>query len=101
MGACWYHRPLRVEDGFETEFTFRIEPPQPDGNGAKRTKVATGNGRFTTYADADDFGGDLAGDGGWFAGLTAGDSSVASSAARVADKAKEKVRGSDGKYQGE
>lgn len=26
-GAAWYHRPVTVKEGFETEFTFVIKPP--------------------------------------------------------------------------
>ena len=29
-GAAWFHRPIHVADGFETEFTFRINKPEGD-----------------------------------------------------------------------
>ena len=28
-GAAWFHRPLKVALGFETEFKFRVTPPAP------------------------------------------------------------------------
>ena len=28
-GAAWFHRPLKVSAGFETEFDFRVTPPVP------------------------------------------------------------------------
>ena len=36
-GACWFHRPLAVLEGFETTFTFKIVPPS-DKNDPKGKK---------------------------------------------------------------
>ena len=42
VGAAWYHRPLSVRHGFETEFTFKILPPEPAAPDAERPRASDG-----------------------------------------------------------
>jgi len=52
-GAAWFHRPLAILEGFETEFTFKIvKPPKPEEDYYKRYRRT---GKYGTYGTAGTF----------------------------------------------